>query len=191
MCLEDFLGLKLNSEGRERMQMTYWVGAAIARREGSLLLVREVAESGEIGWSLPGGVIEEGEDPLTAVMREVREETSLHVSEVLGLAYSVIYNRSEKNDRTCAFVFEVTTTGNIVVEDLDSDILEAKFIDLPLAIKLLGDFPIRVMVEPAIAYLKKETLPGMLWVYESDNGQTRLAARVAPNFGGDSELPLQ
>lgn len=38
------------------MQMTYWVSAAIARRAGSLLLVREVAESGEIGWSLPGGV---------------------------------------------------------------------------------------------------------------------------------------
>lgn len=178
-----------NRGERERMQMTYWISAAIARREGSLLLVREVSESGEIGWSLPGGVIEEGEDPLTAVMREVREETSLHVSEVLGLAYSVIYNRSEKNDRTCAFVFEVTTTGNIVAEDMDNDILEAKFVDLPLAIKLLGDFPIKVMVEPAIAFLKKETPPGMLWVYENVDGQTRLSARVTPHFGGDSDLP--
>lgn len=164
--------------------MTYWVSAAIARRGGSLLLVREIAESGEIGWSLPGGVIEEGEDPLTAVMREVREETSLQVSEVLGLAYSVIYNRPEKNDRTCAFVFEVATTGNIVAEEMDSDILEAKFIDLPSAIGLLEDFPIRVMVEPAIAFLKEETPPGMLWVYDDLDGQTRLTARVAPHFGG-------
>ncbi|MDP1712973.1 MAG: NUDIX hydrolase [Candidatus Nanopelagicaceae bacterium] len=177
-------------EGRERMQMTYWVGAAIARRGDSLLLVREVAESSEIGWSLPGGVIEEGEDPLAAVMREVKEETSLHVSEVLGLAYSVIYNRPEKNDRTCAFVFEVTTTGNIVTDDMDSDILEAKFIDLPVAINLLDQFPIRVMVEPAIAFLKKETPPGMLWVYENVDGKTQLTARVAPHLGGGSVLPF-
>ena len=177
-------------EGRERMQMTYWVSAAIARRGDSLLLVRELGESGEIGWSLPGGVIEEGEDPLAALMREVREETSLEVSKFLGLAYSVIYNRPEKNDRTCAFVFEVTTTGNIVAEELDSDILEAKFVDLPSAIRLLDKFPIRVMVEPAIAFLKKETPPGMLWVYDDVDGKTQLTARVAPYYGGGSVLPL-
>lgn len=170
--------------------MTYWVSAAIVRRGGSLLLVREVAESGEIGWSLPGGVIEEGEDPLTAVVREVREETSLDVLEVLGFAYSVTYNRPEKNDRTCAFVFEVTTAGNIVAEDIDSDILEAKFIDLPLAIRLLDDFPIRVMVEPTIAFLKKETPPGTLWVYEDFEEQIRLTARVAPYIGGGSVFPF-
>jgi len=172
------------------VQLTYWVSAAIARRGSSLLLVREIGESGEIGWSLPGGVIEEGEDPLAAVMREVREETSLHVSEVLGLAYTVIYNRPEKNDRTCAFVFEVTTTGNIVAEDMDSDILEAKFIDLPLAIRALDQFPIRVMVEPGIAFLQMETPPGMLWVYEDVEGQTRLTARVAPHFSGGSVSPF-
>ena len=179
-----------STEGRDRMQMTYWVSAAIARRGDSLLLVRELGESGEIGWSLPGGVIEEGEDPLAALKREVKEETSLEVSEVLGLAYSVIYNRPEKNDRTCAFVFEVTTTGNIVAEELDSDILEAKFIDLPLAITLLDDFPTRVMVEPAIAHLRNETPPGTMWVYEVLEGQTRLIARVAPHFRGSSVLPL-
>lgn len=171
------------------MQMNYWVSAAIARRGDSLLLVRELGESGEIGWSLPGGVIEEGEDPLAALKREVREETSLEVSEVLGLAYSVTYNRPEKNDRTYASVFEVTTTGNIVAEELDIDILEAKFVDLPLAITLLDDFPTRVMVEPAIAYLKKETPPGTMWVYEILEGQTRLTARVAPHFSGSSALP--
>lgn len=171
------------------MQMTYWVSAAIARRKDQLLLVREVAESGEIGWSLPGGVIEEGEDPLTAVIREVREETSLQVSEVLGLAYSVIYNRVEKNDRTCAFVFEVATKGNIVAEDMDSDILEARFFNIPLAIELLDQFPMKVMVEPAIAFLKRETPPGTLWVYGGDEGQVRLVTPVAPHFGGDPDLP--
>lgn len=172
------------------MQMTYWVSAAIVRREESLLLVREVSESGEIGWSLPGGVIEEGEDPLNTVMREVCEETSLHVSEVLGLAYTVIYNRPEKNDRTCAFVFEATTTGNIVAEDLDGDILEAKFIDLPLAITLLDDFPIKVMVDPAIAYLRKEAPPGMLWVYEIIEGQTRLTSSIGSHLSGSSAIPF-
>lgn len=162
------------------MLKTYWVSAAIVRREGSLLLVRELSESGEIGWSLPGGVVEEGEDPLVAVKREVKEETSLDVSEVLGLAYSVTYNRADKNDRTVAFVFEMSTTGNIVIDELDGDILEAKFIELPLAIKLLNDFPIWVMVEPAIAFLNKDVLPGTLWIYDESDGTTELTASVAP-----------
>ena len=46
---------------------------------GLLLLVRRAAEVFHGFWDLPGGFLEEGEHPLAALSREVREETGLEV----------------------------------------------------------------------------------------------------------------
>ena len=47
---------------------------ALVINEGRLLLVRE---RGAKHWSLPGGGMKKGEDPVTAAIRELDEETSL------------------------------------------------------------------------------------------------------------------
>ena len=47
---------------------------ALVLNEGRLLLVRE---RGAKHWSLPGGGMKKGEDPLTAATRELYEETRL------------------------------------------------------------------------------------------------------------------
>ena len=47
--------------------------------EGSVLLARRGADPGDGLWDLLGGFIEEGEDPLAALRREVAEETSLEI----------------------------------------------------------------------------------------------------------------
>jgi 8-oxo-dGTP diphosphatase len=54
----------------------------LVERDGRLLLCRLSAEAtSNIGeWTLPGGGIEFGEEPAAAVVREVFEETGLHVS---------------------------------------------------------------------------------------------------------------
>jgi 8-oxo-dGTP diphosphatase len=53
---------------------------AVCLSEGRLLLARWVSPNGRVRlWTLPGGGIEHGEDPLDAMTREVDEETGYQV----------------------------------------------------------------------------------------------------------------
>jgi 8-oxo-dGTP diphosphatase len=53
---------------------------ALITRDGEVLLTRMSSRTRIQGrWTLPGGGIDHGEDPRTALVREVHEETGLHV----------------------------------------------------------------------------------------------------------------
>lgn len=60
--------------------------ALVLDDEGRVLLARRAVEPGDGLWDLLGGFIEEGEDPLSALCREIEEETALEVEpgEFLG-----------------------------------------------------------------------------------------------------------
>lgn len=60
----------------------------VCLRNGHMLLARYVdPRSGEKWWTLPGGKLKHGEDPVAAVIREVREETGydVQVTRLLGV----------------------------------------------------------------------------------------------------------
>ncbi len=75
--------------GRATKETRFKIGAyGVCLREGHLLLARYVdPRSGEKWWTLPGGKLEHGEDPVDAVVREVHEETGYEVvvSHLLGV----------------------------------------------------------------------------------------------------------
>lgn len=60
---------------------------AVCVRDGQVLLARWVARDGTKKWTLPGGGMDHGEDPLDTVVREVEEETGYHaeMTALLGL----------------------------------------------------------------------------------------------------------
>ena len=60
--------------------------ALVLDEEGRVLLARRGADPGAGLWDLLGGFIEEGEEPLAALRREIEEETALKIEpgEFLG-----------------------------------------------------------------------------------------------------------
>ena len=52
----------------------------LIHRDGSILLIRRRFEPNKGRWSLPGGLVEIGEDPAEAARREVMEELGLEVA---------------------------------------------------------------------------------------------------------------
>ena len=65
----------------------YWGNAipgvqGILERDGRVLLARRAHEPRRGHWDLPGGFVNETEDPLDALRREFREETGLEVEPV-------------------------------------------------------------------------------------------------------------
>lgn len=52
-------------------------GGVVFRRRGSLVEVALISVGGERRWQLPKGIVEAGESPEVAALREVREETGI------------------------------------------------------------------------------------------------------------------
>ncbi|MEW2428777.1 NUDIX domain-containing protein [Micromonospora sp. NPDC047644] len=65
---------------------------AVCIDEGRVLLARHVSPTGDTHWTLPGGKVEQAEDPFDAVVREVAEETGCVsvVERLLGVDSRVI-----------------------------------------------------------------------------------------------------
>jgi putative (di)nucleoside polyphosphate hydrolase len=64
------------------------VGAVLFSRDGHVFVARRAdmpnAEGPAGGWQLPQGGIDEGEDPGTAVLRELEEEIGTRKAEIIG-----------------------------------------------------------------------------------------------------------
>lgn len=67
----------------EKLNMEITQKAVVFRDDGKFLAVRrgKTAPSNALAWDLPGGVLEDDEDPVQGIAREIKEETGLEVSE--------------------------------------------------------------------------------------------------------------
>lgn len=74
---------------------SYTVGAnAVVHHDGAVLLVRQAYRR---GWGLPGGLLQRGEQPAAAVVREVAEEVGIAI-ELLGAPTVVAEPRVRRLD---------------------------------------------------------------------------------------------
>jgi ADP-ribose pyrophosphatase YjhB (NUDIX family) len=85
-------------------------------RDGDLVLLTRLGRSSHQGrWTLPGGGIDFGERPIEAVVREVHEETGLHVRvEALLDADAGVYEDSSRGPReihAVRFLYRVGVLG--------------------------------------------------------------------------------
>ncbi len=99
---------------------------AVAVREGSLLMIRRGTEPGLGMWSLPGGRVEAAESVVSAVLRELEEETDLE-----GLCGELIgwVERSGVDHHYVILNFRVTILGDAEPVAGD-DAAEARWVSL-------------------------------------------------------------
>ena len=113
-------------------------GAIVLNERGQLLLVRTVYNG---GWKIPGGIAEQGESPMRACAREIREELGLTLE--IGRLLCVDHKGSPADSMQYVFnggVLSDAATRGIVLQT--SELSECRFVadtEVPaLALKSLA-----------------------------------------------------
>lgn len=120
---------------------TFVVGvvAIVRSADGKLLLLRERHHN---GWALPGGLLDRGEEPPAALVRELREEIAVVLS-VDSLAEPLI--ALDAPARRVDVIFQVTLDDGVRPSAQEPEVLETRWFDL-------GELP--ELFEPTVYVLQ-------------------------------------
>ena len=88
-------------------RFTVTAGAVITDEAGRVLLLRHRYRPGS-GWGIPGGFLQSGEQPETAIRRELREEIGLEVRQI-----ELAFVRSLERYRQIEIIFRCIPNGNV------------------------------------------------------------------------------
>ena len=146
------------------------VAAILMDKQGRVLLVaNDWSRRGKWRYTLPGGMVENGEVMLDAVVREVREETGLRVKSIQHLAYVVQIEDAKRNERTVAMAFRAEYDGLLNPRDPDGHIVEARFFTPEEVLQKLDEH--QPLLEPLSDYFKGER--GHFYCYAGWGGEGR------------------
>jgi 8-oxo-dGTP pyrophosphatase MutT (NUDIX family) len=131
-------------------------GGVVFRRRGSLVEVALISVGGERRWQLPKGLVDAGETPEAAALREVREETGL-AAEIVAPLEVIEYWYFSKGRATGRVRFHKQVHFFLMryesgdVSDHDAEVNEARWVEITEAAGTLTFKTERKVVERARA----------------------------------------
>ena len=134
--------------------MRAWlVAGAVIEGPAGILLVCNRRRNGDHDWTPPGGVIDDGEDVLGGLTREVLEETGLMVSRWAGPLYEITAAAPGLGWRLRVEAYRaVEVAGALAPADPDGIVVEARYVAAgDCAPALAGGHP--WVAEPLLAWL--------------------------------------
>jgi 8-oxo-dGTP diphosphatase len=158
---------------------TVQIVAALVRRDGELLMVRQGGSGEEPHWSIPSGRVEPGESALEALARELREETGVSAGEGAALAFTAQVDDPRYGYAAAVWTFELPVAdGEPAPRDPDGLVLEAAFVPIADAVRRLAEVDWQ---GATVAYLRGELEPGSLALRgRNADGVLETVAVVAP-----------
>jgi 8-oxo-dGTP diphosphatase len=119
-------GLRLKIIRTTQKKFTASVAVIITNTNGKVLLLEHILRPGS-GWGIPGGFIEHGEQPETAIRREIREEAGIELAnlEMLGVRtinrHIEMLFRAESNDAAEVKSREIKSLGWFAVDEMPAE----------------------------------------------------------------------
>jgi 8-oxo-dGTP pyrophosphatase MutT (NUDIX family) len=112
--------------------VTREIAAGLLRRGSDVLMVQQEAPTGP-AWTVPAGRVEPGEAPEAALVREVREETSVTVLDPGAVAFIVEVDDRREDWAATIWTWAVAAWEGEVAPD-DPEILDARWMPLAEAV---------------------------------------------------------
>ncbi|TYC02644.1 NUDIX domain-containing protein [Micromonospora sp. WP24] len=114
---------------------------AVCIEDERILLARCVLPTGGSNWTLPGGKVEQAEDPFDAVIREVVEETGYDaaVERLLGVDSRVIPAAeawSGAEHQNVGIFYRVRITGGTLRPEVNGSVAESVWTPIPEVARL-------------------------------------------------------
>lgn len=147
--------------------MRAWtVGSGLVEGDDGLLLVANRRRDGRIDWTPPGGVIDEGEDLVEGLTREVAEETGLVVAAWEGPVYRVEAENADAGWTMRVEVHRATSwSGELLVgHDPDGIVVDARFVPVSECDAVLAE-TWQLITEPMGAWLTERFTDERLYRY--------------------------
>lgn len=155
----------------------------LAYHNGSVAMVREHHRRwGGAFWGLPSGMVEAHETPADGAARELAEETGLQVAPG-GLRLRTMSSTVVNGALVQAWNFDVDVDEpDLIVNDPDLLVLEARWFPVNAAIERLRSLPYRPLAEPAVAVLTGTAADGTHWHFASPEADPVVTRFRAPRL---------